>query len=190
MKELIPNVKTILSTFPKSGLTWQHIMAFLETETGGKGFNDDGKIIIQFEPSWFKKLAPYAPSGLWSLNGVEVQSKEWLAFNDAFSKNQDGAMKSTSIGLGQIMGFQYSILGYKTVGEMWDDAKKSLDRQIWQVIKFRTSNPKLLSYLVAENWDGVATIYNGAYYKQMAIKWKREPYDITLSKNYLKYKSM
>lgn len=41
-------------------------------------------------------------------------------------------MKSTSIGLGQIMGFHYALLGYKTVGEMWDDAKKGLVNQVDQ----------------------------------------------------------
>ena len=45
--------------------------------------------MIQFEPAWFKKLAPYAPSGKWSVNKVDVQSQEWKAFNDAFAKNPD-----------------------------------------------------------------------------------------------------
>jgi hypothetical protein len=64
------------------------ILAFIQTETGGQGFDPKtGKIIIQFEPIWFKKEAPYAPSGLWSLNGVERQAAEWKAFNDAFAKN-------------------------------------------------------------------------------------------------------
>lgn len=39
------------------------LLASIEVETGGKGFDDKtGKILIQFEPSWFRKKAPYAPS--------------------------------------------------------------------------------------------------------------------------------
>ena len=51
------------------GIEAAAILAFIEVETGGKGFDDvTGKIIIQFEPVWFKREVPYAPSGLWSVN--------------------------------------------------------------------------------------------------------------------------
>ena len=53
------------------------LMTFIGVETGGKGFAENGKILIQFEPHWFKKKAPYAPSGEWSVNKVDVQTKEW-----------------------------------------------------------------------------------------------------------------
>ncbi len=74
--------------------------------------------MIQFEPSWFKKNAPYAPSGKWSINKVDIQTKEWEAFNDAFAKDKDAAMKSTSIGLPQILGIHYKRLGFASVGDM------------------------------------------------------------------------
>jgi len=189
MKELIPIVKEIVRTF-NCNLEVASVMAFLETETGGKGFNGDGKIIIQFEPSWYKKLAPYSPSGLWSLNKVDVQSKEWTAFNDAFSKNPTGAMQATSIGMGQIMGFQWKALGYNSVNDMWDDAKRSIDRQIWQVCKLITSNKKLLSALHNHDWNTVACIYNGSKYKELAIKLNRVPYDKTMALAYTKYASL
>ena len=95
------------------------LLAFISVETGGKGFDDiTGKIIIQFEPAWFRKKAPYTPSGKWSVNRVERQAKEWEAFNDAFRKNPDAAMQATSIGIGQIMGFHYARLGFKSVGDI------------------------------------------------------------------------
>jgi len=31
------------------------LMAFITVGSGGTGFNTDRKIIIQFEPAWFKK---------------------------------------------------------------------------------------------------------------------------------------
>ena len=84
-KEITDIVSKVSKDF---GFETAVLMAFIDVETGGKGFNTDGKIMIQFEPSWFKRKAPYAPSGIWSVNKVDVQSKEWLAFNDAFKKKQ------------------------------------------------------------------------------------------------------
>jgi len=47
------------------GLEPEALLAFIDVETGGQGFNPtNGKLIIQFEPVWFKRNAPYAPSGL------------------------------------------------------------------------------------------------------------------------------
>jgi hypothetical protein len=116
------------------------------------------------------------------------QSKEWLAFNDAFSKNKTAAMEATSIGIGQILGLHWKRLGYESVNAMWDDAKKGIDRQIWQICKFIDTDKELKAAIIAHNWHIVATLYNGAKYKEMAIIWKREPYDITLANAYLKFK--
>ena len=167
------------------------LAAFIEVESGGKGFDDKtGKILIQFEPSWFKKLAPYTPSGNWSLNKVDVQSKEWIAFNDAYGKNPLKAMESTSIGLGQIMGFHYKRLGYASVGAMWDDAKKGLEQQIRQIAKFIDTDKNLQFALKTGDWHKVASIYNGSGYKEIARKYGREPYNISMAKAYGKYKAV
>lgn len=164
------------------------LAAFIEVESGGKGFGNDGKILIQFEPHWMKRIAPYTPSGKWSVNKVDVQSKEWEAFNDAFKKNPDAAMQSTSIGLGQIMGFHYKRLGYKSVGEMWDGAKKGLERQVWQIAQFIRTDNRLWNALKVGDWHTVATIYNGAGYQALAKRIGREPYNISMAKAYGKYK--
>ena len=165
------------------------LMAFIEVESGGTGFLN-GKLIIQFEPAWFRKKAPYAPSGKWSVNKVERQSAEWIAFNDAFAKNPNAAMESTSIGLGQIMGFNYKRLGYASVGAMWDDAKKGEDRQVWQMAEFIRTNNALLRALKDKNWHKVATYYNGSGYMALATKIGREPYNISMEKAYNKWKKM
>ena len=167
------------------------LLAFISVETGGQGFDSKtGKILIQFEPSWFKKKAPYAPSGLWSVNKVDVQSKEWLAFDDAFNKDADAAMESTSIGLGQIMGFHYQRLGYTTVGEMWDDAKKGIEQQINQIVKFINTDASLLNAIKTYNWNTVAIIYNGAGFMKIAEQYHRKPYNVSLMEAYNKYKSI
>lgn len=180
---LINSIKKHAASF---GIEWQAGAAFVQVESGGAGFVN-GKITIQFEPVWFRRKAPFAPSGKWSANKVERQAQEWLAFNDAFKLNANAAMESTSIGLGQIMGFHYKRLGYKTVGAMWDDAKVGEDRQIWQMFKFIATDARLLAALKNKNWHVVASIYNGAGYKELARKYGREPYDVSLRKAYQRW---
>lgn len=138
-----------------------------KVESGGLGFSKEtGKIIIQFEPSWFKRKAPYTPSGKWSLNNVEKQTAEWIAFNDAFTKNANAAMESTSVGRMQVMGFHWKLLGFKSVGEMWDYAKVSETNQLRLGLKFIVSNKKMYKALQVGDWDTFAYYYNGAQYKK------------------------
>lgn len=159
------------------------MMAIIEVETPGNGFDTKtGKILIQFEPSWFKKHEPYAPTGAWSVNKVDVQSKEWIAFNNAFAINKEAAMKSTSIGVPQIMGFHFARLGYKTVGAMWDDFKRGEYQQVLALFRFVLTDVKLLKAVREKNYHMIAYIYNGSAYKEMAKKWGREAYDISLRK--------
>lgn len=169
-----------------TGIEYASLMAFISVESGGQGFLN-GRIVIQFEPSWFKKKAPFAPSGKWSLNKVENQSKEYEAFNEAFLLDKNAALQSTSWGLGQIMGFHYARLGYPTVDHMVNDFKKGEYQQVQGVCKFISSSAALLKALKEKNWHLVAVYYNGAGYKVLAQKYQREPYDISLQKAYLKY---
>ena len=185
-KELQLIVKEIASEFRLEAAA---LASFIEVESGGEGFNSStGKILIQFEPSYMKKIAPYTPSGKWSLNKIEVQAKEWIAFNDAFAKNPDAAMQATSIGLGQIMGFHFKRLGFKSVGEMWDFAKKSLHNQVWMIAQFIKTDQSLWLALKTGDWHTVASIYNGSKYKELAEKIGREPYNISMAKAFGRYK--
>lgn len=164
------------------------LAAFVEVESGGKGFDETtGRIIIQFEPSWFRKFEPYAPSGAWNVNGVEQQAKEWIAFNDAWKISPQSAMLATSIGLGQIMGFHWKRLGYSSVGEMWDDAKSGEDRQIYQMAEFIRTDPTLIDAIKRKDWHTIAVRYNGAGYMKIAEKYGREAYNISMEKAYLKF---
>ena len=170
------------------GVEPEALAAFIDVESGGKGFDEStGKILIQFEPKWFRDFEPYAPTGKWSVNGVERQKKEWEAFNDAWKKSTQSAMQATSIGIGQVLGLHWKRLGYSSVDEMWDDAKRGEDRQIFQMAEFIRTDPILLSALNRKDWHTVAVRYNGARYKEMAKKWGREPYDISMRKAYEKY---
>lgn len=168
------------------------LMAFVEVETGGQGFDTStGKLLIQFEPKWFDRIAgrklKYLPSGKWSVNGVERQSKEWEAFNSAFAIDPVSAMEATSIGVGQIMGFHWAKLGYNSVGEMWDEAKLGIKEQVYQMCLFIKATYGLHPALIRKDWHRVASLYNGSKYRELAAKLGREPYDESMAKAYKKY---
>lgn len=178
-KELL---KTIKYEACRIGVEEEALLAFIEIESGGKGFVGN-KLIIQFEPSYFYKRTKVRIN-----NGVSGQAVEWKAFNEAFAIDPDAAMESTSIGLGQVMGAHWKRLGYKSVGEMWDDAKKGEDRQIFQMAQFINTDRRLLQALKDKNWHKVATYYNGAGYRNLAARLGRTPYDISMKRAYEKYK--
>lgn len=164
------------------------LRAFIATESGGAGFDSKtGKLLIQFEPVWFKRREPYAPSGAWSVNKVDVQSKEWEAFNSAFKIDPNSAMESTSIGLPQIMGGHWKRLGFESVGAMWDCFKKGELAQIKALIKFIETDKRLLKAILEKDWHMIAFLYNGAGYAALAHKYGREPYNVTMRKFYEKY---
>jgi len=166
------------------GLTFSKTKAIVVVESGSQAFDEaTGKIIIQFEPHWFKRKSPYTPSGAWSLNGVEKQAGEWKAFNDAFRQDPNAAMESTSIGLMQVMGFHWKLLGFSSVGEMWDYAKASAENQLRLGLRFIESNKKMMYALQIGDYATFAYYYNGQNYKKFNYdtriaaqvqKWKSE----------------
>ncbi len=168
-------------------IEYASLMAFISVESGGQAFIN-GRMVIQFEPAWFKKKAPFAPSGLWSVNKVENQEKEYKAFNNAFAIDKNAALQATSIGVGQIMGYHYARLGFKTVDQMWDAFKEGEYQQVKGIVNFIKTDARLWKAIADRNWHLVATYYNGKYYKELAIKYGREPYNISMEKAYLKFR--
>ena len=160
------NIKKIAED---NGIPHDNLRKVIAVESGGFGFDKKtGKIIIQFEPHWFKRLFLKWSSNLnaWQNNKVEGQLQEWKAFNDAFSKNPKAAMEATSIGLPQIMGFHWKRLGFSSVGEFWDYMKESEDNQVLAMVKFIKLNKKMYNALITSDWNTFAYYYNGAQYKK------------------------
>ena len=152
-----------------NGIPKDNLRKVIAVESGGFGFDKKtGKILIQFEPHWFKRLFLKWRNNLnvWQNNKVEGQSQEWKAFSDAFSKNPKAAMESTSIGLPQIMGFHWKSLGFSSVGEFWDYMKESEDNQVLAMVKFIKLNKKMYNALITSDWNTFAYYYNGAQYKK------------------------
>lgn len=146
------------------GISKSKVKAIDFVESNGEGFDKKtGKIKIQFEPHYFKRISKLI-YGFWASNKIDVQSKEWQAFNDAFKKNPTAAMESTSLGRMQVMGAHWKRLGFKSVNQMWDFAKDSEMNQLWLGLKFIETDSRL--FKAVKNWDTklVAYYYNGANY--------------------------
>jgi hypothetical protein len=169
----------------KYAVEYDALMAVITVESSGVGFNPPtGKMIIRFEPSWFKKLCKTAGQHLdeaW--NGTAGnQAKEWQLFDSAFAIDPDKAMQATSVGMMQVMGFHFWELGFATVGAMWTYAKQSEENQVDLGMRFIKSEPALLNALKTKNWARFAYFYNGAKYKE-------NDYDTKLLTAYNKFKN-
>jgi hypothetical protein len=153
-----------------NGYEYRVLKSIIQVESGQHGFDPvTGKIIIQFEPSWFKRLCKNWGEDTrhiaWQSNEIGDQATEWKAFNSAFAVNADAAMKSTSIGIMQIMGFHYAETGFKTVGEMWDFAKASEYNQVLLDIRWIKTVPPLDLAIKNKDWQKIALYHNGKNYR-------------------------
>lgn len=154
----------------KNGYEFAMLQSIINVESGGHGFDPKtGKIIIQFEKSWFKrKKADWlkdTKNTVWQSDQVGNQVSEWKYFNSAFYSDPNAAMESTSIGMMQVMGFHYKSLGFKTVGAMWDYAQESEANQVDLAIRFIKNNPKLDKAVKEKNYRIIAYYYNGEQYE-------------------------
>lgn len=115
--------------------------------------------------------------------GADQQAREYEAL-DIVTRNFgqqaiECAMRGTSMGMGQLMGFHFAKLGYHTAGEMLL-ASHSLSVQIADFFKFVTQDARLITAMHAKDWAGFAKVYNGPgnvpeYSKRMA-----EAYDAAI----------
>lgn len=166
------------------------IKAFSEVEGSGIGFSDyTGRMLIQFEPSYMAGFVGRDKDSVWFNNKIGNQTIEWKAFESASTVNKEAAMKSCSIGMMQVMGAHYAMLGFKKVQNMWDFADKSESNQLELGLMFVKANPTLYKAIQEKNWHLVAYYYNGAKYKELAAKYHTTPYDIRFANAYRKFSS-
>lgn len=164
------------------------IHAVADVESGGSGFGPDGRPKVLFEghvfyretggqfaasnptlcyPKWTKEF--YASN----------QSGEWLRVNAAMNLNRTAALRSTSWGKFQIMGFNYARCGYFSVDGFVTDMGISEAKQLNAFVEFLKSEG-LDTALRDKAWATFARGYNGTQYAQNA-------YDTKLAAAYSKH---
>ncbi|MBI5715614.1 MAG: DUF3380 domain-containing protein [Chloroflexi bacterium] len=163
-------------------------VAVFAVESGGRGFGDDGRTLIRFEnhifynywgktdPDRFNQFFKFDQGQTWQGHqwrpSVDQnwrdfhgrQTAEWEAFSFATTLNDTAAKSSISMGSPQIMGFNFSGVGYESVQQMFD-AFASGDRA--QVIGFfdfvqgPSTNSRRVLALQANDFNTFASMYNG-----------------------------
>lgn len=161
------------------------VKAVSEVESRGEGFYTNGFPVILFERHKFKKYTngkynkthPHlsGPAGNYGSAGQNQRNK----FNEAFALNPEAAMLSCSWGKFQIMGFNYEVCGYKSVGAFVDAMKESEGKQLDAFVSFVISNG-LDKHLRNLNWSAFASGYNGSGYK-------KNKYDTKMASAFVKF---
>lgn len=162
------------------------IQAVVAVETNGSGFLSDGRPKILFERHWFYKLTPKPVSKTRPdisnprSGGYLGGTREWDRLNAAISFDRAAALKSTSWGLGQIMGFNYASAGFDNVEDMVAAMHESEFEQLKAMMHFIKANPPMHQALRDRNWQRFAYYYNGPAYR-------RNDYDTKLAAAYQKF---
>jgi hypothetical protein len=148
------------------GVELAAIKAVVEVEASSSGFFSDGRPKILFERHWFWSLTPKPVSrtrpDLSSPDpgGYIGGPAEWERLNDAIQFDRIAALKSASWGLGQVMGFNHEIAGYKDVEEFVRAMHESEGKQLDAMMNFIRKNDLDLA-LRSHDWITFARGYNG-----------------------------
>jgi len=100
---------------------------------------------------------------------AERQMVEWDAINLASQVDQDLAYQSVLFGLGQIMGFNHTIVGYTSAAQMVSSFTESVWSQRLAIISFienystkdGPTGKTVLEALRTRDYDAFARVYNG-----------------------------
>jgi hypothetical protein len=157
------------------GAAAAQLWAVIQVETGGCGFLPDRRPQILFEHRLFQRLtdgrfnrtAPdlsnsgneYGAAGAHQYDRLERA----MAINGAATA--DVALKSTSWGLGQVLGSNATSVGFRDAQEMIQAMTASEDNQLQTMVSFITRN-KLQHALAGDDFPTFARGYNGPNFAQ------------------------
>ncbi|HLF88849.1 MAG TPA: N-acetylmuramidase domain-containing protein [Anaerolineales bacterium] len=163
-------------------------IAVFAIESGGRGFETDGRLLIRFENHifyeyWgknnktkFNQHFRFSPTQTWTGHQfrrsnsqgwqdvhIRQQSREWEAFEFANQLSSTAAKLSISMGAPQIMGFNYELLGFRSVHEMFDAFTKGDREQILAFFEFvKGKDNRKVDALQKKDYNTFAKYYNGS----------------------------
>jgi hypothetical protein len=173
-----------------------YIWTVVEVETAGLtqgfGFRIDRRPQILFERHLFRKYTNgkfdvRAPDISGPPGGYGLLSEQYSKLEKALSLciqtklSSEPALRSTSWGMGQVMGFNCALGGYKSCVKMVQAMVRSEDDQLTCMAGFLKANG-LADKLVRRDWSGFARMYNGPNY------WQNH-YDIKLAEQFQRFAS-
>lgn len=172
------------------GVGEDEIHAVLEVEAAGSGFDSQGRVKALYEPHVAWRLSKGATRDALVRAGLAYQS--WGAKpypKDSYPRilaaaaiDEEIALKATSWGLGQIMGFNHGAAGFPTVQAMVGAFAEDEERHLEGMIRFITVNG-LDDEIRRHDWAGFARGYNGAGYA-------KNKYDQKLAAAFVKWRKI
>ncbi|MBE9102778.1 N-acetylmuramidase family protein [Vacuolonema iberomarrocanum] len=162
------------------------IRAVVAIEAAGSGFLNDGRPKILFEAHHFSRQTgrrydrshPRISSRRWNRSLYLGGVREWTRLHQAASLDRDAAWKSASWGLGQVMGFNYPICGFRDIEQFVKAQERSEGDQLDTMFAFIRAN-RLHHALRRLDWRAFARGYNGAgfaanrYDQKLAAAYRR-----------------
>jgi hypothetical protein len=161
-------------------------VAILAQESGGQPYGPDGRLIIRFENHlfyeyWgkrnqntynnhFRSGTPIWTGHQWRprANGAwqdchTSQSVEWDVLTFASKLDDTAAKKSISMGLPQVLGSNFGILGFASVQDMFNAFVADERNQVVAFFDFLQGNgSRATNALRTRDFRTIASIYNGA----------------------------
>lgn len=131
------------------------IRALWKVEAAGRPFRKDGSLERRFEPHHMKP-----PQGDWRKSMALSLSDREAAFSRAYSRDPDAALRATSWGGPQIMGFNAEAAGYSSAAAMVEAMSHSEGEQLTAFVRL-VKSWGLAAALGAHDWHRFATRYNG-----------------------------
>jgi hypothetical protein len=160
------------------------------TESGGKGFAPDGRMIIRFENHHFFKHWGNKPDNradfeehfrfdsvkpwknhTWTPGGRPFepfhgkQALEWQVFDFASTRDAHAAKLSISMGGPQILGSNFTEMGFESVEQMFDAFASNEKRQIvgfFDFVQGTGTSSRKVQAMREQNFIRFAELYNGA----------------------------
>lgn len=173
------------------GCSLAAVKAVCTVEAPRGGFNPDGTPVTLFEGHIFSKYT----KGKYDLSHPHISYPKWtrvhygrtwqaeqLRIQEAMALDRKAALMSASWGKFQIMGFNYTLCGFKTLQQFVNAMYRSEDGQLDAFVEYILATG-LGDELREERWADFARYYNGPLY------WKNK-YDIKLAKAYDKAKGV
>lgn len=166
-------------------------VAVMAVESGGLAFKD-GRMVIRFENHvffrhWgvdnqakFNQHFRFNPSEKWKGHEFRPsaaaafkpfhgtgQANEWTVFEFAQALDRKDARFSISMGLPQVMGFNFTSVGYDSVDEMFEafnhphNGERAQVLGMFDFIKGPRTTSEMVEALGRRDWVAFATRYNG-----------------------------
>lgn len=171
------------------GVGEDEIHAILDVEAAGSGFDKQGRVKALYEPHIAYRHSSgqirerLVKAGLAYPNWKRDYPKDsYPRIEAAMAIDEATALKATSWGLGQIMGFNCVAAGYLSPRAMVEAFADDEENHLEAMIQFILSND-LDDEIRRHDWAGFARGYNGAGYKANS-------YDTKLAAAYAKWRKI